>query len=113
MGPDPVAAVPVGRPHLFPARRIAVGGAQQAAALDHDPVVEEAISTVFEATGDEGGFTRVWVVSPERAGRLWRRAALPRTRITIRSPTHDQHGQLNLPNETALRFARAFAGAAR
>jgi hypothetical protein len=50
---------------------------QQAATGDHDPVVEEAISTVFEATGDEHGFIRVWTASPERARRLWRRAGLP------------------------------------
>jgi hypothetical protein len=84
---------------------------QQAAARDYDPVVEDAISTVFEATGDETGFIRVWTVDPERAHRLWRRAGLDG------SPDHhplaytDRRGQLNLPYETAFEFARAFAGA--
>ena len=45
---------------------------QQAAARDYAPVVEDAISTVFEATSDETGFDRVWTVDPERAHRLWR-----------------------------------------
>ena len=82
---------------------------QHAAALDHDPVVEEAISTVFEATGDESGFTRVWSVSPERARRLWRRAGLPGTPDNHPLAYTDRHGELNLPYETALEFARAFA----
>jgi hypothetical protein len=84
---------------------------QQAAARDYDPVVEDAISTVFEATGDETGFIRVWTVDPERAHRLWRRAGLDG------SPDHhplaytDRRGQLNLPYETAFELARAFAAA--
>jgi hypothetical protein len=58
---------------------------QQAAARDHDPVVEEAISTVFEATGcsnrvssppprllntavDSGVFHSCWWRPPEPAG---------------------------------------------
>jgi hypothetical protein len=32
----------------------------EAAARDFDPVVEHAISTVFEATGDETGFDRLY-----------------------------------------------------
>jgi hypothetical protein len=39
-------------------------------------MVEEAISTVFEATGEETGFSSVWTVDPQRAHRLWRRACL-------------------------------------
>jgi hypothetical protein len=49
---------------------------QEAAARDYDPVVEEAIGTVFEATGEETGFIRVWSVERERAQRLSRRAGL-------------------------------------
>jgi hypothetical protein len=84
---------------------------QEAAARDHDPVVEEAISTVFEATGEETGFTTVWTVDPQRAQRLWHRAGL-------KGPPHqhplaytDRRGQLNLPYETAFQFAQAFAAA--
>jgi hypothetical protein len=84
---------------------------QQAAARDHDPVVEEAVSIVFEATGDENGFVRVWTVSPERARRLWRRASLPGTPDHHALAYTDRHGQMNLPYETALEFARAFAAA--
>jgi hypothetical protein len=57
---------------------------QEAAARDHDPVVEEAISSVFEATGDETGFIRVWTVDPKRAQRLWRRAGLRAARSRMR-----------------------------
>ena len=84
---------------------------QQAAARDYDQAVEQAISVVFEATGEQTGFVRVWTASPERARRLWRRAGLSG------APDHhplaytDRHGQINLPCETALQFARAFAAA--
>lgn len=84
---------------------------QQAAARDFDPVVEEAISTVFEATGDETGFIRVWTVDPERAHRLWRRAGLDGTPDQHPLAYTDRHGQLNLPYATALEFAQAFAAA--
>ena len=84
---------------------------QQAATRDYDPVVEEAISTVFEATGDETGFIRVWSVEPQRAQRLWRRAGLPGRPDSHPFAYTDRHGQLNLPWETALQFAQAFAAA--
>jgi hypothetical protein len=84
---------------------------QHAAIRDQDPVVEEAISAVFEATGDESGFIRVWIVSPERARRLWRRAGLPGMPDHDPLAYTDRHGQMNLPYETALEFARAFAAA--
>jgi hypothetical protein len=84
---------------------------QQAAARDYDPVVEEAISTVFEATGDETGFIRVWSVDPNRAQRLWRRAGRDGTPDQHPLAYTDRHGQLNLPYETALEFAQAFAAA--
>lgn len=84
---------------------------EEAAARDHDPVVEEAISTVFEATGDETGFTRIWSVNPERAGQLWRRAGLDGTPDQHPLAYTDRHGQLNLPYETALMFAQTFAAA--
>jgi hypothetical protein len=54
------------------------------AARDFDPVVEHAISTVFEATLDETGFDRVWTVDPNRAHRLWRRAGLDGVASKIR-----------------------------
>jgi hypothetical protein len=84
---------------------------QHAAARNHDPVVEEAISAVFEATGDENSFVRVWTVSPERARRLWRRAGLPGMPDHHPLAHTDSRGQMNLPYETALEFARAFAAA--
>jgi hypothetical protein len=84
---------------------------RQAAARDHDPVVEEAISAVLDATGEENGFIRVWTVSPERARRLWRRAGLSGQPDHHSLAYTDRHGQMNLPYETALEFARAFAAA--
>jgi hypothetical protein len=84
---------------------------QQAASRDYDPVVEEAISTVFEATGDETGFIRVWSVDPARAQRLWRRARLDGAPDQHPLAYTDRHGRLNLPYETALEFAQAFAAA--
>ena len=84
---------------------------QQAATRDYDPVVEEAISTVFEATGDETGFIRVWSVEPQRAQRLWRRAGLAGGPGRHPLAYTDRHGRLNLPWETALQFAQAFAAA--
>jgi hypothetical protein len=84
---------------------------QEAAARDFDPVVEEAISTVFEATGEETGFIRVWTVGPERAQRLWRRAGLEGSPDQHPLAYTDRGGQLHLPYETALQFAQAFAAA--
>lgn len=84
---------------------------QQAAAHDYDPVVEEAISTVFEATGDETGFIRVWSVDPRRAQRLWRRAALDGAPDQHPLAYTDRHGLMHLPYETALQFAQSFAAA--
>jgi hypothetical protein len=71
-------------------------------------VVEEAISTVFEATGDETGFSRVWSVDPARARRLWRRAKLTSEPEQHPLAFTDRQGLMHLPYETALRFAQAF-----
>jgi hypothetical protein len=84
---------------------------QEAAARDYDPVVEEAISTVFEATGDETGFIRVWSVERGRAERLWRRAGLEGSPDQHPLAYTDRGGQLHLPYETAFQFAQAFATA--
>lgn len=84
---------------------------QEAAARDYDPVVEEAISTVFEATGEETGFIRVWTLDPARAQRLWRRAGLEGSPDQHPLAYTDRSGRLNLPYETALQFAQAFAAA--
>lgn len=84
---------------------------QQAAARDYDAIVEEAISTVFEATGDETGFIRIWTVASVRAHRLWRRAGLDGVPDHHPLAYTDRHGQLNLPYETALEFTQAFAAA--
>ena len=73
--------------------------ALQQAARDHDPVVEEAISTVFEATGDESGFIRVWTVSPERARRL---SAAGGPARHARSPSSCLHRPAR-PDEPAVR----------
>jgi hypothetical protein len=84
---------------------------QEATARVYDPIVEEAISTVFEATGDETGFTRVWTIDPERAQRLWRRTGLDGPPDQHPLAYTDRRGQLNFPFETALQFAQAFAAA--
>jgi hypothetical protein len=84
---------------------------REAADRDHDPVVEDAISTVFEATSEESGFTRIWATDPERARRLWHRAGLPGSPDDHPLAYTDRCGQLNLPYETALEFAQAFARA--
>jgi hypothetical protein len=83
----------------------------KAAARDFDPVVEHAISTVFEATGEETGFDRVWTVDPSRAHRLWHRVGLDGSPDQHPLAYTDRRGQLHLPNETALEFAQAFAAA--
>jgi hypothetical protein len=84
---------------------------QEAAARDYDPVIDEAISTVFAATADETGFVRVWTIEPERAQRLWRRAGLDGSPDQHPLAYTDRSGHLNLPYETAFQFARAFAAA--
>lgn len=84
---------------------------QEAATRDYDPVVEEAISTVFEATGEETGFIRVWTVEPRRAQRLWHRAGLEGSPDQHPLAHTDRRGQLHLPFETAFQFAKAFAAA--
>jgi hypothetical protein len=84
---------------------------QEAAARDYDPVVDDAINTVLAATGDETGFIRVWTVDPQRAQRLWRRAGLEGSPDQHPLAYTDRRGQLNLPYETALQFAQAFAAA--
>jgi hypothetical protein len=84
---------------------------REAAMRDYDPVVEAAISKVFAATGDEGGFMKVWTVQPERARRLWRRAGLDGEPDQHSLAYTDRRGWMNLPYETALEFARAFATA--
>lgn len=75
-----------------------------------DRVVEEAISHVLTATGEEGGYLRRWNLHPAKAERLWARAGLdgdPR-----REPLAfvDRLGELHLGYASALKFAKAFAG---
>jgi hypothetical protein len=85
--------------------------ATAAVVRDRDPVVEEAISMVFGATGEETGFVWVWTVDPQRAHRLWRRAGLDGLPDQHPLAYTDCAGQLNLPYETALPFAHAFVAA--
>lgn len=84
---------------------------REASFRDYDQVVAEAISVVFQATGDETGFIRVWTVDPKRAQRLWWRAGLEGSPDQHPLAYTDRHGQMHLPYETALQFARAFAAA--
>lgn len=78
---------------------------------DCDPVVEEAIDTVLAATGDADGLFRAWTVDTDQADRLWRRAGLDGSPDEHPLAYTDRHGKLNLPYETALKFAQAFAAA--
>jgi hypothetical protein len=78
---------PVGQRQAFLRDESRWNALHQAATRDYDPVVEEAVNTVFEATGDETGFIRVWSVELQRAQRLWRRAGLPAGLTRIRLPT--------------------------
>lgn len=85
--------------------------AELRAASEHDreAVEEQAISTVFEATGDETGFIRSWTVDPARGQRLWSRAGLGGTPADEPLAYRDRHGALHLSYATALKFAQAFA----
>ena len=76
-----------------------------------DPVVEDAISHVLTATGEEGGFIRVWHLSPEKADRLWRRAGLESDPREEQLAFVDRFGTLHLGYRSALTFAKAFAAA--
>jgi len=90
---------------------------EKQAALDRqseamfDRVVEDAISHVLTATGEEGGFQRSWALAPAKAERLWQRANL------VGDPRNEPHafvdrfGELHLGYASALRFAKAFAAA--
>ena len=66
---------------------------------------------MFEATGEETGFDRVWTVDPNRAHRLWRRAGMDGSPDQHPLAYTDRRGHLHLPYETALEFAQAFAAA--
>jgi hypothetical protein len=76
-----------------------------------DRVVERAISDVLTATGEEGGFTRTWALSPEKSDRLWSRAKLDGDPRQDPFAYVDRFGTLHLGFRSALRFARAFATA--
>jgi hypothetical protein len=109
--PTRTLVCPWGERHAFLRDESKRNALQEAATRDFDPVVEQAISTVFEATGDETGFIRVWSVGHQRAHRLWRRAGLDGAPDQHPLAYTDRHGQLHLPYETALQFAQAFAAA--
>ena len=64
--------------------------AVKAATLEvYNPVVEEAISTVFEATGEEGGFMREWPTDSVAVHLFWPAPVLTanQTSISSRTPT--------------------------
>jgi hypothetical protein len=65
---------------------------QEAAARDFDPVVDEAISTVFAATGDETGFIRVWTVDPNGRSACGVGPASTVRRISTRLPIRTVEG---------------------
>lgn len=102
---------------LWKERRAFLRDEQKEAALRRvseearDPVEEDAISNVLTATGEETGFQRSWTLSVAKAERLWRRAGI--TGEPTREPYAyvDRHGMLHLPYPSALKFAKAFAGA--
>lgn len=77
----------------------------------YDSVVEDAISDVLTATGEEGGFSNIWSLDPDKARRLWDRAGLDGEPDDHPLAFIDRHGTLHLPYETTLRFAQAFAAA--
>ena len=81
------------------------------AAKELDRVVEDAISTVFVATGEEGGFSKWWPVEPAQAARMWVRAGLPGDPLAEPGAFVDRFGMLHLSCRSALRFAQAFATA--
>lgn len=74
-----------------------------------DFVVEDAISSVLTATGEETGFQLVWRSDPAKVRRLWARAGLTDDPTHERYAFVDREGMLCLPYPAALRFAQAFA----
>jgi hypothetical protein len=76
-----------------------------------DRVIEEATSTVMEASGDESGFRRLWSTQPERARLMWGRARLKGNPLEEPHAFIDRHGVAHLTYKTALKWAQAFAGA--
>jgi hypothetical protein len=102
---------------LWKERKACLRDRERQARLDQDSdeafdrVVENAISHVLTATGEEGGFIRAWTLPPDKADRLWQRAQLRD------DPRHeplafiDRFGELHLGYRSALRFAKAFAAA--
>jgi hypothetical protein len=76
-----------------------------------DRVVEDAVSHVLTATGEEGGFIRTWALSPDKADRLWSRAKLEGDPRHERLAYVDRFGTLHLGYRSALKFAKAFAAA--
>ncbi|MGC4154508.1 MAG: hypothetical protein QM628_15720 [Propionicimonas sp.] len=76
-----------------------------------DEVHERAISMVFEASGEENGFTRTWDTSEGRATRLWSRAGFDGSPLDDDPLNYvDRHGEWHLSFETALKAAKGFAG---
>lgn len=77
-----------------------------------DRVVEEAISAVFTASGEYGGFIRLWVTDPEPAQRLWDRARLSGNPLDHHQANFvNRHGVWHLTFQTAQHAAEAFAAA--
>jgi hypothetical protein len=75
-----------------------------------DRVVEEAISAVFTASGEYGGFIRIWNTDPASADRLWKRAGLAGSPLDHHPANfQDRHGTWNLTFQTAQHVAEAFA----
>lgn len=84
----------------------------QAAKADRVDVWEDAISVVFEAIGEEGGFTRTWDTTRDTAERTWDRAGLDGNPLMFDILNYtDRHGDVHLSYRTALHVAQAFASA--
>lgn len=85
---------------------------REVSATAGDRVVEEAISFVFTASGEYGGFMRRWDTLPDPATRLWHRANLGGTPLAHHPANFaDRHGTWQLTFHTAEAAARGFAAA--
>ena len=76
-----------------------------------DKVVEDAISAVLTATGEEGGFIRSWATDLDKLKRLWSRAHLDGDPLNEPLAYKDRFGTAHLSFNSTLRFAQAFAAA--
>ena len=75
-----------------------------------DRAYDNAISIVFEASGEETGFIRKWNTNEGSATRLWARAGLPGSPLDADPHNYvDREGRWHLSFDTALQAAMGFA----